>query len=977
VPGTTIESTWANDTLEDVANELTNSLSRTGAGGMLAPFRIADGNVSAPGLSYLNETNTGLYRSGSGSAWMSVLGVNVAQFSTVGLTVPAGKAFTAQGNASVSGTFAVTGAVTFSSTLALTGALTATGGVLGNVTAASGTSTFNNVTINGDLDMNAGSAGTITNLPNPTNSGDAANKAYVDAQDALRLALTGGTLTGALAMSTNKITGLGTPTADGDAATKSYVDNVAQGIDAKASCLVATTANITLSGTQTIDGVSVTAGQRVLVKNQSDATQNGIYVCAASTWSRSTDADSWSELVAAFTFIEQGTTNANSGYICTVAAGGTLGSTAVTWSQFSGAGQITAGTGMSKTGNTLNVNTASASRIVVGADEIDLATTGVTASTYKSVTVDQWGRITAGTNPTTLSGFGISDAYTQSQTDTFLNAKLNLAGGTMSGAIAMGTNKITGMGDPTNAQDAATKNYIDTIFGSTTSAAASAAAAATSASNAASSASAASSSASSAASSAADAAASYDSFDDRYLGSKSADPTVDNDGNPLLTGALYWNSTVNEMRVYNGSAWVAAYLPAAGYAALASSNTFTANQVISTNSSSDALRITQTGAGNALLVEDSSNPDATPFVINSVGAVVIGKDAPINIAGSSGALQVLGNSGATTTIANARFSADATSPIFDFLKSRGASVGSLGIVSNNDSLGRLRWQTDDGTDFNTTAAQIEAFVDGTPGPNDMPGRLVFSTTADGASSPTERMRIDNKGNVGIGGTPSGATLEVGKNITGGTTWRGIYQYGPIQSDVTSTARYFQTLAQTQATSFTLATLQHYFANQNVLGAGSAVTNQYGYFADSSLTGATNNFGFYSGIASGTGRWNFYAAGTAANYFGGVTQFAKATQETKTAIGASDIDLSTGNYFSKTISGSTTFTVSNTAASGLVSAFVLDLTNGGSATVTWWSGVKWNAATPPTLTASGRDVLGFFTYDGGTTWNGFVLGQGMA
>ena len=565
VPGTVIEASWANDTLEDVANELTNSLSRTGAGGMLAPFRIADGTVSAPGLSYLNETNSGLYRSGSGSVWMSILGVNVAQFSTVGLTVPAGKAFTAQGNASISGTFGVTGPVTFSSTLALTGALTATGGVLGNITAASGTSTFNNVTINGDLDMNAGSAGTITNLPNPTNSGDAANKAYVDAQDALRLALTGGTLTGALAMSTNKITGLGTPTADGDAATKSYVDNVAQGLDAKASCLVATTANISLSNTQTIDGIAVTAGQRVLVKNQSDATQNGIYVCSASTWTRSTDADTWNELVAAFTFIEQGTTNGNNGYICTVSAGGTLGVTAVTWTQFSGAGQITAGTGMSKTGNTLNVNTASSARIVVGADEIDLATTGVTASTYKSVTVDQWGRITAGTNPTTLSGFGISDAYTQAQTDSFLNAKLNLAGGTMSGALAMGTNKITGMGDPTNAQDAATKNYIDTIFGSTTSAAASAAAAATSASNAASSASAASSSASAAsgsasaaAASAASAAASWDQFDDTYLGAKAANPTVDNDGNPLITGALYFNTVANEMRVYDGTSWKAA-----------------------------------------------------------------------------------------------------------------------------------------------------------------------------------------------------------------------------------------------------------------------------------------------------------------------------------------------------------------------------------------------------------------------------------
>ena len=110
---------------------------------------------------------------------------------------------------------------------------------------------------------------------------------------------------------------------------------------------------------------------------------------------------------------------------------------------------------------------------------------------------------------------------------------------------------------------------------------------------------------------------------------------------------------------------------------------------------------------------------------------------------------------------------------------------------------------------------------------------------------------------------------------------------------------------------------------------------------------------------------------------GVAQFNYATQETKTAIAASAIDLSTGNYFTKTISGATTFTLSNVASSGLVSAFVLDLTNGGAAAVTWFSGVKWNAGTAPTLTASGRDVLAFFTHDGGTTWNAFVLGQAMA
>ena len=100
-------------------------------------------------------------------------------------------------------------------------------------------------------------------------------------------------------------------------------------------------------------------------------------------------------------------------------------------------------------------------------------------------------------------------------------------------------------------------------------------------------------------------------------------------------------------------------------------------------------------------------------------------------------------------------------------------------------------------------------------------------------------------------------------------------------------------------------------------------------------------------------------------------------ETKTVISASAIDLTAGNYFTKTISGSTTFTTSGTPATGNVASFVLDLTNGGSAAVTWWSGVKWASGTAPTLTASGRDVLGFFTHDGGTTWNGFLIGKAMA
>jgi hypothetical protein len=99
-------------------------------------------------------------------------------------------------------------------------------------------------------------------------------------------------------------------------------------------------------------------------------------------------------------------------------------------------------------------------------------------------------------------------------------------------------------------------------------------------------------------------------------------------------------------------------------------------------------------------------------------------------------------------------------------------------------------------------------------------------------------------------------------------------------------------------------------------------------------------------------------------------------EKSIAIAASNIDLSLGNYFTKTISTTTTFTVSNTPTSGSVASFILDLTNGGSAAITWWANLKWANGFPPSLTASGRDVLGFFTYNAGTTWSGFLLGKDM-
>ena len=314
---------------------------------------------------------------------------------------------------------ALTGNVTGNTTGTHTGAVTGnvTGDVTGNVTASSGTSSFNNVTINGTLDMNSGSAGTITGLATPSASSDAANKGYVDtaisnlvgtapstldtlgeiadalnddanlaatltASIATKVSKAGDTMTGALAMGSNKITGLGTPTAGTDAATKSYVDTA-------------------------------------------DALQ------------------------------------------------------------------------------------------------------------------------------------------------------LNLSGGTMTGNIVMGSNKVTSTATPTTDDDLTRKAYVDSILGSATSAATSASQAATSATNAANSASAAATSASDASASASAAAASYDSFDDRYLGAKSSAPTVDNDGNALLTGAIYWNSTSNTLWVWTNSAWSQATLTAGSFATLAGTETLT------------------------------------------------------------------------------------------------------------------------------------------------------------------------------------------------------------------------------------------------------------------------------------------------------------------------------------------------------------------------------------------------------------------
>jgi len=186
---------------------------------------------------------------------------------------------------------------------------------------------------------------------------------------------------GVVDVNTSRIVNVTDPTGAQDAATKAYVDAVKVGLDFKDSVRVATTANITIASDlnvgDTIDGITLADGDRVLVKDQSTASQNGIYT-AGSSPARATDADADAEVTAGmFVFVEEGTANGDNGYVLTTDGTITVGSTSLTFTQFSGAGQIVAGDALSKSGNTLNVND---DNITVEVSSDNLRIKGITAT---------------------------------------------------------------------------------------------------------------------------------------------------------------------------------------------------------------------------------------------------------------------------------------------------------------------------------------------------------------------------------------------------------------------------------------------------------------------------------------------------------------------------------------------------------------------------------------------------------------------
>lgn len=259
-----------------------------------------------------------------------------------------------------------------------------------------------------------------------------------------------------VSLNSYRITNLADPVGNQDAATKAYVDGISQGLDIKHSVEYASTTQITLSGTQTLDGVSVGPDIRVLVKNQTLPAENGIYITSATAWTRASDVNTWLLLVSAFVFVEKGATLADTGWVCTADPGGTLEATALNWVQFSAAGQITAaniGTGAGtifrdKVGITINLKSIKAgSNITVtnNADDITLAVslntltigTGLSGTSYNgssnvTVAIDSTVATLTGSQIFTNKTLTDSTTYFQDEADNTKKMQFQLSGITAS-----------------------------------------------------------------------------------------------------------------------------------------------------------------------------------------------------------------------------------------------------------------------------------------------------------------------------------------------------------------------------------------------------------------------------------------------------------------------------------------------------------------------------------------------------------------
>lgn len=398
------------------------------------------------------------------------------------------------------------------------------------------------------------------------------------------------------------------------------------------------------------------------------------------------------------------------------------------------------------------------------------------------------------------------------------------------------------------------------------------------------------------------------------------------------------------------------------------------NVILDVNSTSAALRVTQTGSGNALVVEDATNPDSTPFVVAADGTVLCGATSVQNThAATTAAVQVHSNvaSNYYASIAGVNWVAGGQGSSLILSKSRSGTIGTQTVVQNGDQAGAVYFDASDGTQF-LTAAQIQAVIDGTPGTNDMPGRLVFSTTADGASSPTERFRISNFGGWGLAGAnygTSGTQAIVSNGNAAAPTWQDVVT--PTASQTLTNKTYNGLTLTAAATGFTVAggttsktltvsntlTLAGTDASTLDIGAGGTLGSA-AFTASTAYEPAITTLSVAKG---GTGTTTSTGSGSVVLSSGPTlvdpTITGTITEDIFTLTDGATVDIDPGNGSIQTLTlagTARTLTYTNMANGEAVTLMINDGTAG---TITTWNATFVNnSANPPTLSTSAYTVV---------------------
>lgn len=300
------------------------------------------------------------------------------------------------------------------------------------------------------------------------------------------------------------------------------------------------------------------------------------------------------------------------------------------------------------------------------------------------------------------------------------------------------------------------------------------------------------------------------------------------------------------------------------------------NSVFAANSSTDAVRINQLGGGNALLVEDETNPDATPFAVTGNGLVLVGQTANIDTPASitSAFLQSRVQISSFTPQQFTYQASDTVGPIQYFQKSRGTSAAPTAVVTG-DALGGIYfagWDASATSRVWNSAAMVVTST-GTIGVNQVPGQFAFQVNPNNGTALVNQFIINGAG-VCIG-TAAPSTLEavnlsVSKDLSGAISGFSVLVRNAVQSSVTNYVSSFSSSPSLAAASFTLANMQHFVADNPTVGAGAALTYQAGFTANA-LSSATFNDGFVSLVDANIDGYGFKAAGTANNLFLGNTR----------------------------------------------------------------------------------------------------------